>query len=185
MNEHYEIGNESTIGNFKDEAEACKLFDEVIESTDVFRMYKEVWGKIIFHHHWKEDKRDIRIDRILIPTKKTEDAGWTLGIVGVEIKKSNVKIGPPLAQSEDYLDAVWFITKAQLAIHLSHVFLFPCGELHNNMASVCAQSHLGQFNLTRYKIHIKTGESTLFYYNISNGEISCKDNVNGKKIGSR
>jgi len=185
VDEKYEIGSEVTIGNFKTELDAYKEFDEVIESTDVFRLYKQVEGRVIFHHHWKEDKRNLIIDRVLIPTQKTQDAGWTLGIIGVEIKKSGVKIGPPLAQSEDYLDAVWFITKAKLAIHLSHVFIFPCGELHNNMASVCAQSHLGQFNLTRYKIHIKTGESTLFYYNIITDEISCKDNVNGKRIGSR
>jgi hypothetical protein len=148
-------------------------------------MYEEVTGKLTFHRHWKEDKRDIRIDRILVPRSKLVEKGWKLGAIGVEIKNSGVKIGPPLAQASDYLDAVWYITDWELAICLSHVFLFPCSELHNNMASVCAQSRLGQFEITPYIMRIKTGESTLFYYNFSTGEISCNENKNGKRVGSR
>jgi hypothetical protein len=177
--------SETTINNFKTEEEACRFFNSKIIDSGLFKMYEEVDGKIIYHRHWKEDKRNIRIDRILFPNERLIGKGWKLGIIGVEIKNSGLKIGQPLAQSTDYLDAVWFITKAELAVHLSHVFLFPCGELHNNMASVCAQSHLGQFEITPYFIRIKTGESTLFYYDYTRDKISCSENKNGKRIGSR
>ena len=183
--ENKQTGSEKTIGKFQTEDEACLFFDEVVKDSGLFRIYKEVWGKLIYHRHWKEDKRTLRIDRILIPHKRVVDSGWELGIIGVEIKKSDTKIGPPLAQSIDYLDSVFYITDAQWAIQLSHVFLFPVGELHNNIASVCAQSHLGQCEITRYKIHFKTGESTLFYYDITRDQITCNKNQNGKKIGSR
>lgn len=177
--------SETTTQTFKTEEEACRFFNQKIIDSDLFRMYEEVNGKIVFHRHWKEDKRNLRIDRILFPKERLIKDGWKLGIIGVEIKNSGLKIGPPLAQSIDYLDAVWFVTSAELAIHLSHVFLFPLGELHNNMASVCAQSHLGQFEITPRYIRIKTGESTLFYYDFASETIQCAENKNGKRIGSR
>jgi len=177
--------SETTTGNFQTEQEACKFFDEVISASDLFNVYSEVSGKMLYKRFWKEDKTDIRIDRILVPKTKLLENGWSMGIAGVEIKRSGKKIGPPLAQAGDYLDACYFITSGQYAIQISHVFLFPLGKLHNNLASICSQNRIGQLDMDRYRIYFRCGESTLLYYNITTGQINVSINKNGKKIGSR
>jgi hypothetical protein len=176
--------SETTCAQFEHETEACKFFDEVVGGSGLFTIHHEVKGFLEYRHHWKNDG-DVRIDRILSPAKGLWAKWWDMGFVGVEIKRSGKKIGPPLAQAMDYLDSVWFITPAKLAINISHAFLFPCGELFNTAGSFCAQHHLGQVDLTRYKIHFRSGQHTIFYYNITTGKVTCNGNRNGKKVGSR
>jgi hypothetical protein len=179
------ISNEKTAGNFTDENEACDSFDRIITDSDLFTVYKEVTGKMIFNRFYKKEIINPRIDRILTPKIKLINAGWDNGIIGVEIKRSGKKVGRPIAQSMDYLDSAWFITPANLAVLLSHVCLYPCDQLYNNVGSICSQNHIGQIILHYNKLEIFSGQNRLLSYNFENKELVIRTNKNGLTTGSR
>jgi len=177
--------SERTCGNFATEKDACRYFNDKIMDSGLFKIHEEVEGRMIYMPPHKGDQRGVRIDRILSPEKKLRDSGWNIGFIGVEIKRSGKKVGPPLAQAMDYMDAVWFITECQYQIQISHVFLFPCEALYNNIGSVCAQHHLGQIEITSHKIQFRSGQHNILYYDFHTDRIDYTSNGNGKRVGSR
>ena len=42
------------------------------------------------------------MDRVLVPMRKLKEAGWSYGVIGIEAKRSDIKIGPAISQCLDY-----------------------------------------------------------------------------------
>lgn len=85
-----------------------------------------------------------------MPSRALQGAGWLHGPIGVEIKRSGIKVGPPIAQCIDYLRATFCPDeKAMPGFHLrlGMVFLFPCANVMHGLGSVMAQHRIGNCQL--------------------------------------
>lgn len=105
MNDSY------TIGNWPTETESAAALDAVLDRVDLWKVYPEVTGTLS-QPRPAQAQRSIRIDRVLVPNTRLLQLGWTHGVIGIEIKRSNIKIGPPIAQAMDYSRAGCCISRA-------------------------------------------------------------------------
>jgi hypothetical protein len=139
-----------TYGQWNDERkDSAPAFDAFIERTGLFKIYSEVRGQILQPRLGQTDQ-GVRIDRILSPTKKLKDAGWATGFVGVELKRSGEKIGPPLAQLLDYGRAVWTLPGGY-DVMCRFYFLWPVKKQHSTNASIMAQHRVGNVEAKTYR----------------------------------
>jgi len=132
-----------TTGAWTDEQTAANAFDGCVEHherSNLLRVYREMRGTLIQPRCCQHD-RAVRIDCVLIPTPKF--AGWTLGAVGLEFKKSGMKIGKPVSQMLDYSRALWKLPPSGISIALDWVFLWPAEKEHGDLASLFAQQRIG------------------------------------------
>ena len=179
-----------TCGGYEDEISSGKHFDECIEKSGLFEIWREVTGEMIQPLPGMNNKNHYRIDRILNPTPRLREAGWTRGLIGVELKKSSIKVGQPLSQIQDYLRCVWN-SPSNIKVFLDYVFLWPLDKCGGPMASMMAQNHYGgvclKYSETSewYRLQFSIGEQfvLLYYFNPQRIEIQ---NLNvGRRTGSR
>ncbi len=117
-----------TCGEYALEVDSAKAFDAAVEQSGLFKIWCEVPGELLQPLPGKKEK-DFRIDRILCPAEKLRAAGWTKGLIGVELKRSGEKVGPPLSQCLDYLRAAWTLPSG-VRVLIDYCFLWPlqkCG----------------------------------------------------------
>lgn len=126
---------------FANEAEGWKAFDALVEKSGCFGIHREVHGEYI-QPRMGCARQTARIDRILTPKPLLIDAGWPHGPVGVECKTSGKKIGPVIAQAQDYSRAVFFMPKGY-RIMLEWVFIWPLETTGGDVGSVMAQGRIG------------------------------------------
>jgi hypothetical protein len=174
-----------TIGMFSDEPAAWAAFDALVEKTGMFKIQIEVPGKIL-QPRLLADEQDTRIDRIIFPNQQLVDAGWKFGPIGVEIKKSRTKLGPPLSQILDYSRCVWDIHKDRSTwATLFYFFLFPAAKMHGPIASILAQNRIGTCESSHwYPLEFWSGESRILSFD-QNQIHSIGRCDAGKKTGSR
>jgi hypothetical protein len=179
-----------TVGDYQTEQEACSAFDEAALRSGAFKLWKEVPGEMIHPLPGNGEKQRYRIDRVLVPTEKLVDAGWTKGLIGVEIKKSDVKAGPPLSQSLDYLRCAW-TGPLWIRFMIGYVFLFPMEKTQGTIASLMAQNHFGTCRLNYdpskewHRLEFFLGEQPLIECFLNTGVIKVKNTNVGNKTGSR
>lgn len=181
-----------TCGNYKTEVDACKAFDEAVIRSGAFKMWKEVNGIMTQPKAWEAEtlKQRYRIDRVLSPTSKFAEAGWNNGLIGVEIKRSNIKIGGPWAQSEDYLRCL-FTLPLGIQAALNYVFIFPAKKTMGATASKMAQSHTGTCclnygqNSEWHRLEFFLGEQSLILCSLNTGGIKVANLNVGNRTGSR
>lgn len=179
-----------TCGTYDDEITSAKSFDEAVERSGLFRIWKEVSGEMIQPLPGMNNKDRYRIDRILNPTQKLRGAGWTRGLIGVELKKTGIKVGPPLSQIQDYLRCAWN-SPSNVKVFLDYCFLWPLDKCGGPMASLMAQNHYGGCCLQyspgsewhRLVFHI--GEQYLIEYKLNSDSVEVKNLNTGIKTGSR
>lgn len=174
-----------TTGEWATELESVAALDAHVEVTGLFSIYREVRGYYLQPRIGQEDKTP-RIDRILVPKPELIAAGWTLGCVGVECKRSNEKIGRPISQMLDYSRAAWLIKPANdLWIVLRWVFLWPAKATGGPIASVLAQNRLGTLHYDdRNRLAFRTAAQDLALFH-DNGSFTLKTPKNGDKAGCR
>jgi hypothetical protein len=170
-----------TCGDFAKEVDTEKYIVEKL--TGIFSVRPQVWGYPLQPRCGTELKK-LRIDYILLPSKPLLSAGWDLGPVGLECKKSGEKIGPPLSQMMDYSRAGWDIRDGY-SILLKYIFLFPMERQGGPIASLMAQNRLGGVEVTHddrlkffsgEKVMLVCGPESQFEYRATN---------QGFKAGSR
>lgn len=174
-----------TSGVFENEELALSRLDELLNRSDSFRVYHEVPGFYVQPRPLTEEKES-RIDRILIPLKKTVDAGWHHGAIGIEAKKSSHKIGPIISQALDYSRCVFELptNPPGLLLMVSWVFIWPLKDPGCDLASVMAQNRIGyayEFDETIY--FCSSGLHGLVLQ--ANGEVRAKNLPSGRRRGSR
>lgn len=176
-------GESVTCGSYADETAACSAFDLLVEKTGMFKIHKEIWGDLIQPRTGCEQKR-MKIDRILSPKNELIALGWTHGPIGVELKRSGVKIGPPLSQALDYCRTAWEMPGGYRIV-LNFSFLFPVEKQHGTVASIMAQQRIGTISSTKWNpLSFCVGECVAIrfdeFWNVTMNKVDC-----GRKAGSR
>lgn len=172
-----------TIGTWTTEPESARALDDILWQVNLWKVYREVPGTLIQPRAGQVD-RGVRIDRVLVPNQKLKELGWTCGIIGIEIKKSGTKIGPPIAQAIDYGRSIWTLPTG-FNVWLSHVFIWPMAKQHGTVASILAQNCVGSAFSTQWTpLHLKAGEATILRYR-SEHEVDLGTSTAGTKVGSR
>lgn len=179
-----------TCGSYQYEAEACAIFDQTVEESGLFGVHKEVGGVFVQPPHFKNYRGKLRLDRLLIPKRKLMDSGWTGGAIGVEIKRSGTKIGPPLSQMLDYM-RVALVPPFGVKLLLDYCFLFPADKTHNEVASIMAQNRIGTACIKypphneHHRLQFFCGEQSRLIYYIKQDRLEIGNLSFGKKAGSR
>lgn len=144
MSDHAEIvdidRSRPAFGAWATEEDAAAEFDRRIEACGLFdRVFKEVRGYYLTYRP-NRDRKDARIDRVLLPSKRLREAGWSR-VVGVEIKRSGEKLGPCLAQAIDYTYCAWNVGHYWMLCE--HVFLWPFAKQSHAVESIMLQNGVG------------------------------------------
>lgn len=173
---------EYTTGSWSTEEESARAFDLLISELGMFRVFHEVTGTLTQPRAGQRE-RSLRIDRVLVPLATLRDRGWKHGAVGVEIKKSGISIGPPLAQALDYVRGSWQI--GGLWLQLGAVFLWPTAKQSGPIASLMIHSRVGTAGFGGSD-HLKLamGEEVLIA-NSAYGGIRIGTTESGRGAGSR
>lgn len=166
------------------EASNCLVIDHVINTTGLFTGHAEVPGTLIQPRPGQQAK-GMRIDRLLVPTQKLVDLGWSHGIIGIEIKPAGVKLGPALAQAMDYSRTAFTLPGGGFQVMPTWVFLFPFDKEHGATASVMAQHRVGTAAVTRWSpLTLRCGEATILHVN-NDGDARIGTTSVGLKAGRR
>lgn len=169
---------EVTFGDWKTEVESAAAFDKAVPN-ELFTVHREVCGTLI-HPRPMQVERSSRIDRILMPTERLIDMGWRFGIIGVELKRSGEKIGPPIAQAMDYGRSIWTLEPSKFKVYLDYVFIWPMGKQAGNVASICQQNRIGSAYQDYWgNLGLKCGGARI----LSGLQVGTVDGC--KKVGSR
>jgi hypothetical protein len=177
-------GLHRTLGEWADEPSSVAEFDRRINATGLFRVYSEVTGYYL-QPRLDQDRKDPRLDRLLLPTPKMRALGWLYGAIGVECKASDVKVGPCLAQCMDYSRAAFVTPEYGVSVLCTWVFLWPFHDCGGDLWSIMTQNRIGAvscWNEWGMTFHAGGG-SLLNIYNDGNVRIGM--NRAGAKAGSR
>ena len=180
MNDSY------TTGTYLTEEDSAAALDSILLKCCLWSVYAEVKGVLCQPRQAQADK-SVRIDRVLVPSPKLRELGWAHGVIGVEIKKSGVKIGPPIAQAMDYSRAIWTIEQlGGTRVWLDWVFIWPMPKQHETVASILSQNRIGSASSGNWvMLQLKSGEHNLIQI-FHDGRIELGPaHVNGQKTGSR
>jgi hypothetical protein len=172
-------------GSWTDEAQGLCAFDRLAEEAGLFRIvYREVRGELL-QPRLRTGDSGVRIDRICVPSTKLEAAGWIHGPIGIEGKRSDMKLGKLFAQAMDYSRSVFEI-KRGYHVQLEWVFLWPYEPQTHDLASAMSQHRIGtvhQPNHARLKFSPFYGHNAIQVY--SSGALDVKPIPCGGKRGSR
>lgn len=174
----------SSTAVYTTEEQAAAALDAAVTATGLFTIHKEVRGTLTQPRPGQVDK-GVRIDRILIPNQALIDLGWRHGIVGVEIKRSGVKLGPALAQAMDYTRCTFTLDGGDFLVVPTWVLVWPAETEHGPLASLMAQSRVGIADANQWAtLRFRIGEVTLLHIS-STGEVRIGSQSTGRKVGSR
>ena len=182
---------QTTCGNFIDEKESARCFDSII-NPNFFINEKEVKGRRLFDEKPQEsllmdEQQKVRIDRILHPTEETIKQGWTWGPIAVEIKKSNMALGPVYAQVLDYRQSVFRSSYLGYTRILPLIFaIFPVKAIYYDLQSISSTQIILQCNYNKYDKSLKFGTSNSTAFELSNNNLIVNSNFSpSTKKGSR
>lgn len=125
-------------GDYASEEAALADFDDIIEGSGLFTVYREVEGYYVASRPGRQQKT-ARIDRVVVPRTQARERGWSMTF-GVEGKCSGAKIGPALAQAIDY---TWCVFRAgSTFLYPEWIFLWPLEPQVGAVESVMAQNRI-------------------------------------------
>lgn len=166
------------------ETESAAALDDRLQTADLFNVYTEVPGTLIQPRPGQVDK-GVRIDRILVPNNRLVGLGWRHGIIGVEIKRSDIAIGRPLAQAMDYTRSTFSLPDGGFQVVPTWVFVWPEDKQHGPLASLMAQNRVGVVSSTNWALlHFTAGEMSLLHVS-RDGTVRLGNQSSGTKAGSR
>jgi hypothetical protein len=183
------VRGEVTSGNYANEKDACEHFDSLISSTD-WIVHKEVSGECRQPRPGVNHKGYLRIDRILEPTPMLIEQGWTHGYVGIEIKRSGLKIGPIVNQVIDYARCAWLLSNGR-RVECEYNFIWQCDTIAGGILSIMTGQKIG---VARPKIEYRADRQirSIGFALIFNGRVAHFKGVTrdmsrmgGNKAGSR
>lgn len=176
-----------TSGTYDDEPAACRELDAILEQLDLFIPYPEVRGYYVAPR-LGQNLCTPRIDRILVPKPRLIQAGWEYGPIGIECKRSGLKLGPVIAQLLDYSRAVWEIKRGYW-IMPEWLLLWRLDQIGGPVESIMAQNRIGWMTtMWNGGLILRSGQ-TLARLGLA-GDITIGAGLNGagrngRKAGSR
>lgn len=174
-----------TSGQWLEEEESCADFDRRVEASGCFRIYRECEG-VYLQPRCDSELKTPRIDRILTPTAKLVDAGWTHGAIGVECKRSGEKMGPVVAQCLDYSRAVFKLNSVGYQVHCPWIFVWPFCGTEGDFASIMDQGRVGGVWFANWcLLRLRTGGCINMLTVYNDGRIELQKIASGRRTGSR
>jgi hypothetical protein len=174
-----------TAGSYTSEESAKDAFRSAFAFSDCFAIYEEIEGWY-FGGSVFGDRSTGRIDFILTPKKRLIEAGWRMGIVGVEVKKSGHKAGPLVCQMLDYSKAVFRLPAASggSLVCASVICCFPeIVGITGCIKSIMSQHRIGVARIDKWGTNILVNSTNIF--KCTDHGIECKAISSGYKNGSR
>lgn len=175
-----------TVGDYETERHAEEAFDAAV-NTKHWTIHREVQGRSNAPNVFSNDTVNVRIDRVLVPTPELNELGWWLGPVGVEIKKSGEKIGPPICQIRDYSHCVFRLDLGSGPHYtvLRNIFLFPALAPSGAVLSILTAERIGFASIGRFYSReglsfTRAGDALSFY--LAGQRVYCS--VEGPRIQS-
>lgn len=176
-----------TSGDFTTESLAWDHFDKLVAATEAFNVYTEVEGEYLHPRVGTQDKA-ARIDRLLVPRPKACISGWNSGIIGVEGKRSGMKVGKLICQAIDYTRCIFRLKSPipNLLVMPTWVFIYPMERIHGDLESVMVQNRIGTIGHGRYGLAFQCSAIHVLEIGLSGG-ISSRNSpaLIGNKRGSR
>lgn len=177
---------ELTSGTYATEPDAWAHFDELVTANKAFRMYREVCGEYL-QPRPNTVQQSARVDRLLIPLPAAITAGWRLGAIAVEGKKSGHDIGPMVSQALDYSRCLWRLPEGSavsgLLVATEWVFVYPVNHPTGAIESVMAQNRVGWCMAERRRVLFASG-GTYGLVLYDDGRVTVKPLLMGRKRGS-
>ena len=140
--------------------------DRRIERTGCFWIDREVRGEILQPRIGTE-RRSVRIDRILTPTSRLVNAGWTRGPIGIEGKRCEVALGKAVSQVLDYMRSAFLIATGHQVI-IEWAFLFPFKVQSGDIGIVMLEHRIGTIGFLGERIMFDVGGKSIISIDGSN-----------------
>lgn len=158
-------------------------FEWQLRQAWLFNIHRQVNSATIRLRQWEREKQSYRIDFVLEPTPDLLAEGWPFGNIGVECKKSGLKLGQPLAQMLNYHDATWRVGGDEIA--LSYIFLWPLVPQGGFVSSLLYQFHMGSVSLIHGGAGLDFHNGNDHMFSISGPIVDWADVRQDRKAGSR
>jgi hypothetical protein len=177
-----------SYGSWSTEQESVAFIKDLLVKSQLFTIYNEVKGRLLFMKPYQE-QIGMRIDMVLSPKPKLCNAGWDRGAIGLECKKSGLKLNHPFAQAEDYSNTVWKLPVGFLFM-CEYSFLWPFHKMSGFRASQMAQKKIGTLEYEDAEwggptLKFYCGEAKVIKYRFRNDSIEIGNLNFGNQTGSR
>lgn len=173
-----------TAGDYPNEDASCVAFDDIVGRSGLFRIYTKPEG-FYLQPRLGVPLKHPEIDRLLVPTRTLINRGWDHGALGIEVKRSGMKIGKPLNQLLDYSRAVWKMP-GRLWLMCEWYFLWPCPYQFGPLGSIQAQQRVGGAEPDRWGgVIFSTSVMPVLLHIHADGSVDIGPGLNGRKVGSR
>jgi hypothetical protein len=184
-----------SFGSWDKESDSVAYLKNILNQTGLFKIYNQVSGQLLFMKPGQErqrkadqDQQGMIIDLVLWPQHPLVLAGWDRGLIGIECKKSNVKVNHAFAQAYDYSLTVW---KSPLGFRFmcEFFFLWPFRKMGGFAGSQMAQNKIGTLECVENSDgpHLKfyCGENKVLKIRLRDNNIEVGKLTFGDKTGSR
>jgi hypothetical protein len=182
----------TTLGSFTDEPVSMDDLDKRLERSGLFMVYREVYGENLQPRIDIESKagsdnihKTAYIDRILVPKPQLIEAGWRGGIIGVEGKKSGMKIGKAVCQAMDYTRCVWTLPDRHVHVMAKWIFVWPADIEKCDLGSIMANFRIGTAGPFKDGFEMFTDSTCAIRWSSITGIEHARTPVMGGKFGSR
>jgi len=176
--------NMETHGDFASEEDATAAVLRVLRENRkgwFGSIYREVRGAYRRIAPGTDVTKTPRIDLVVMPSQVLMDAGWQVGPIFIEVKRSGLKLGPVVSQCMDYSNAVFEI-KPGFWIEPQWVFCFPVGNPGGPIASVMAQNRIGMAVISKWSgLRLSAGSECV----LNEEHETVRVPKPGRKVGSR
>lgn len=148
-----------TCGDYETEKDAHDFFKGFFSGCPFFVYEPEVRGRRLYDDlpvSKDHDGQNLRIDGILHPLDHAFDAGWKLGPIGVEIKKSRTAVGPVIAQVLEQRQTLFVSAHLKGTRFKPTMFaVFPCHGVSHDLHSLFETQSILACDYSGYRDSIK------------------------------
>ena len=178
-------GQVLTCGDYATEPESVAALLAII-NRDHWLVTTEVTGWLLQPRLDTDGSNYLRIDAILQPTRRLMQAGWRWGMVGIECKRSGVKVGRVISQAMDYTRCVWEMPSG-VHVMTRMIFIWPCEKPKSDIESVMVQHRIGVANpsYTSDRLVFCIGGTNVYADNGDNSPHIAEIIPGGSRKGSR
>ena len=170
------------LGPWATETEAETYLAEFLARTGLVQVYRQIPGRPLCQRHFQVTK-SVRADLLLVPKRALVEAGWSDGVIVIEVKRPGRKTGPGYSQLLDYMNTAWPVG-AGICVVPTFGFLFPAVQPHGPLASVLAQQHIGTALVRCGALHLYAGEARVLSISAA-GKVTLGETRFGRNLGAR
>ena len=134
------LSNNATTGKYATEEEAKLAFISHVNDSH-WDVLQEVTGDVIFPKIGCS-RESVRADYVLFPKESLISAGWSVGPICVEVKRSGKELGPVICQAQDYMRCAFRAPNGIVFIP-SFCVVFPLRSVTGAVQSIMSDGKIG------------------------------------------